>query len=99
MVKHIVGWNFKDGLSEEEKKSGAQKTKVALENLKATIPQIIDITLVCDPCPNSTSDVVLHSSFASEEDLAIYVEHPDHKSVAGLVGEVFTNRVCFDYYV
>ncbi len=99
MLKHIVGWDFKEGLSEDEKKAGAQKIKAELENLKANIPQIIDITLVCDPCPTSTRDVVLDSSFANEEDLAIYIDNPDHKRAAGLIGDVFTNRVCFDYHI
>ncbi len=99
MLKHIVGWDFKEGLSEEEKKAGAQKIKVELENLKNFIPQIVDILLVCDPCPTSTRAVVLESSFANEEDLAIYSDHPEHKRVGNLVGQVFTNRVCFDYHV
>ncbi|MEG0320381.1 MAG: hypothetical protein RR627_10850 [Niameybacter sp.] len=43
MIKHIVGWNFKEELSQEENYNNARKVKEELERLKDKIKRMQNI--------------------------------------------------------
>ena len=43
MVRHIVMWNYKEHLTDAEKKEAAQKIAENLERLKDQIPGIISL--------------------------------------------------------
>jgi len=97
MVRHIVTWNFKEGLSEAENKENAIKIKRDLEALLHRIDGIIEIKVHIDALPSSNRDLMLNSLFESVEALASYQSHPKHKAVSEFVGSVMQNRACFDY--
>ncbi|MCL2839458.1 MAG: Dabb family protein [Defluviitaleaceae bacterium] len=98
MVRHIVAWNYKDGFSASENQANAKKVKLELEALKHTIKGIIQITVHINLLPSSNKDLVLDSVFESEEALAAYQVHPEHKRVSAFVGTVTQNRACVDYH-
>ncbi|HCQ89681.1 MAG TPA: stress protein [Clostridium sp.] len=97
MVRHIVTWNYKDGFSEEENKENATKVKNELEAVVEKINGIIELKVHINALSSSNRDIVLNSLFESEEALAAYQIHPEHKRVSSFIGSVMKNRTCIDY--
>jgi len=97
MVRHIVAWNFKDGLTETENKANAQEIKSEVEALTRLIPGIIALNVRIDILPSGNRDIVLNSLFENEAALIAYQSHPEHKKVAAFIGAVTQDRVCVDY--
>lgn len=100
MVKHVILWNLKDELSVEQKEEVKAGIKAGLEGLKGQIPGLLDIQVHTKGLPSSNADVMLDSSFESEEALKGYAVHPAHVAVADTKVRPFTkSRVCLDYEV
>lgn len=100
MVRHIVAWNFKEELTEEEKKYHGQLIKSELEKLKNMIDGIISIEVVLKPLNSSDSDLMLDSVFRDEEALKAYQIHPEHIKVGTtIVKPVTCNRKCLDFEI
>ena len=100
MVKHVILSNLKDEYSAEEKQKIAQGIKDGLEGLAGKIPGLIDIRVNIAPLASSNCDVMLDSSFETEEALKGYAVHPAHVAVAdGAVRPYTKSRVCMDYEV
>lgn len=100
MVKHIILWQLKDELTKEQISEVKAGIKSGLEGLKGEIPGLIDITVVTEGLASSNSDVMLDSTFESEEALKVYATHPKHVAVAdGKVRPYTASRVCMDYEV
>ncbi|MBR4581229.1 MAG: Dabb family protein [Lachnospiraceae bacterium] len=98
MVKHVILWNLKDELSEEEKAIVKAGIKEGLEGLQGKIPGLLEIKVNTNPLPSSNCDVMLDSSFTDEASLKGYAVHPDHVAVAdGKVRPYTKSRVCMDY--
>ncbi|OGW39808.1 MAG: stress responsive protein [Nitrospirae bacterium GWD2_57_9] len=98
MIKHIVLWKLKataEGLSREQNAAAMKRDLLAL---KTKIPQIRHIEVGMNfVASDAAYDVALYSEFASEQDLNIYQQHPEHLKVAGFVARVRESRVVVDY--
>ena len=100
MVKHVILWQLKDELSEQEKETVKREIKEGLEGLAGQIPGLTDIRVNILPLASSNADLMLDSSFVDEEALKGYAVHPAHVAVAdGKVRPNTKNRVCMDYEV
>lgn len=100
MVKHVILWNLKDELSEEEKTSVKKGIKEGLEGLMGKVPGLVDIKVNIECLPSSNADVMLDSTFTDEASLKGYAVHPDHVAVADNAVRPYTkSRVCMDYEV
>lgn len=100
MVKHIILWNLKDEFSREEKEKIKLGIKEGLEGLKGKIPGLLEIKVYTNGLATSTADVMLDSSFESEEALKNYSVHPEHVAVAdGKVRPYTKTRSCLDFEV
>ena len=100
MVKHIILWQLKDEYASEEKAQIAAEIKEVLEGLKGKIPGLLDIHVQVDKLASSNADVMLDSSFESEEALKGYAVHEEHVKVADTKVRPHTkSRVCIDYEV
>lgn len=97
MVKHIVLWNFNEGMTTEEKRAAGEKMKSLLEPIKEKVPGALDIQVVIQKLDSSNRDVALISTFETEEALQTYQTHPDHVAAGGYVRSVTCNRSCMDY--
>ncbi|MGL4740765.1 MAG: Dabb family protein [Sarcina sp.] len=94
MIKHIVMWKLK----EENKVENANKIKASLEALKAEIEEIVEIEVGIDINKSDAAyDVVLYSTFKSQEDLDAYQIHKKHKEAGVFIKSVVTSRVVVDY--
>ena len=100
MVKHVILWQLKDSLSQEEKEQIKAEIKEGLEGLQGRIPGLLDIRVQTQALPSSNADVMLDSSFVDETALKGYAVHPEHVKVAdGKVRPFTRTRVCMDYEV
>lgn len=98
MVKHVILWQLKDELTKEQISEVKAGIKSGLEGLKGEIPGLIDIKVVTEGLASSNADVMLDSTFESEEALKGYATHPKHVAVAdGKVRPYTASRVCMDY--
>ena len=100
MVKHIILWTLKE-MSESEKESVKAGIKEGLEGLKGKIPGLVDIKVnTSGRLASSTADLMLDSTFESEEALKGYSKHPEHVAVADSKVRSFTaSRACLDFEI
>ena len=54
MVKHIVMWSFKEGITEEKKTELKAQIKEHLEGLVGVVPGLLKAEVVTDLLPSST---------------------------------------------
>lgn len=99
MVKHIIIWSFREGLSQEEKLEAAKRIKMELEALIDKIDGLEEIKVETVPLESSSGDLLLDSTFVSEDALKAYQINPDHVKAAQFVRSVVETRKCFDYEV
>jgi len=97
MVKHIIVWTLKE-MSAEEKAKVKAEIKSGLEGLKGQVPGIVDIKVNINGLASSNADLMLDSTFESEEALKGYSAHPAHQAVANEKVRPFTAvRSCLDF--
>ena len=100
MVKHIILWTLKDELSAEEKEQVKRGIKDGLEGLAGKIPGMVDIKVNINGLASSNADLMLDSTFESEEALKGYAVHPEHVAVAdGKVRPYTKIRSCLDFEI
>jgi len=100
MVKHVVMWNFKDEVKEEEKEARKKEMKAGLESLKGKVPGLLEVSYIDKPLVSSTHDMALVTLHETKEDLAVYSGHPEHVKIADTYVRPFTkDRACLDYEV
>ena len=97
MVRHIVCWNFKEDLSQQEKESAGKIIKKTLEDLKNTVPGILEIKVIINEFESSNRDICLFSKLESQEALKAYQIHPAHVKAGAFVKSVTIDRACFDF--
>lgn len=100
MVKHIILWTLKE-MSDSEKESVKKGIKEGLEGLKGKIPGLVEIKVnTSGRLPSSTTDLMLDSTFESEESLKAYSKHPDHVAMADSKVRPYTvSRACLDFEI
>ena len=98
MVKHMIIWKFKDEL--ENKAERAQEIKVALEGLVGKIEGLKEMKILTEKLPSSSGDLMMDSTFESDEALKNYQKSPLHQEVAnGLVRPSMQARLSLDYEI
>ena len=98
MVKHIILWKLKEEYTEEQKAEIKKGIKEGLEGLKGKIPGLIDVKVNINGLPSSTVDLMIDTSFESEEALKNYSVHPEHVAVANSKVRLYTSvRSCLDF--
>lgn len=98
MVKHVILWKINEEKSAEEKAEIKKGVKTGLEGLKGKIPGMLDIHVITEGLATSNADIMLDSSFESEEALKGYAVHPEHVKVAdNNVRPFMAVRMCMDY--
>lgn len=99
MVKHIVLWNFKEGMTEAERTEAAARMKKELEAIKPLVDGAVEIQVVRNEMESSNRDIALISTFETEEALKTYQVHPAHVEAGKFVRSVTENRACLDYEI
>jgi len=100
MVKHIILWKLKEEYSAEEKETIKAGIKEGLEGLAGQIPGLLKIRVQTSALASSNADLMLDSTFESEQALKAYAVHPAHVAVAdGKVRPFTAQRSCLDFEV
>ena len=97
MVKHVIVWTLKDEYSVEKKLEIKKGIKDGLEGLCGQIPGLVDISVITEGLESSSGDLMLNSTFESEEALKGYSVNPAHVEVANTKVRPFVKvRSSFD---
>lgn len=100
MVKHIICWQLKKELTEEEKLNIKKNMKEQLEGLVGIVPGLLEMKIVISPLASANAEVMLDSTLEDEEALKGYAVHPAHVAVADTYVRPYTAvRMCMDYEV
>lgn len=100
MIKHVILWTLKPEFSEAEKAEIIKNIKSGLEGLYGKIPGLLEIKVNTNKLPSSNADLMLDSTFESEDALKNYASHPEHVAVADNAVRPFTaTRSCLDYII
>lgn len=99
MIKHIILWTLKSEYTAEQKAELKKNIKIQLENLKGKIPGLLDVKVQIDHVlASSNADLMLDTTFESEEALKGYAVHPVHVAVANTYVCPYTAiRSCLDF--
>ena len=97
MVHHIVLWNLKEDLSEQDKKEAALEIKRRLEAVADSVEGVVSLEVVIGAMESSNKDIALISRFETEEALKAYQVSPAHVEAGGYIRTVTSGRSCFDY--
>ncbi|MDE6847345.1 MAG: Dabb family protein [Lachnospiraceae bacterium] len=97
MVHHIVLWNLKADLTQQEKHEAAARIKNELEAVKEQVSGVISLNVVTEPLTSSNKDIGLISVFEDEEALKNYQVHPAHVAAGSYIKTVTEGRTCLDY--
>ena len=96
MVKHIIIWKLKDEI--ENKSLRKAEIKEALEGLVGKIDGLLEMHILTEGFPSSAGDLMMDSTFESNDALAAYQKSPLHQSVANaIVRPSMQARLSFDY--
>ncbi len=97
VLRHVVLFAFKESSSE----SDVRRIEEAFSDLPAKIPQIKDYEWGTNNSPEGLNDGLTHCflvTFASEEDRAIYLPHPEHKAFVDILRPHLEKAVVVDYW-
>ncbi|SDB34715.1 Stress responsive A/B Barrel Domain [Ruminococcaceae bacterium FB2012] len=94
MVRHVIIWDLKEGLTDRESVKAEIKQK--LEALAGVVPGLAEIHVYTDLLDSSKGDLMLDSLFESREALAGYQIHPEHLKAAEVVRGAASHRSCAD---
>lgn len=97
MVHHIVLWDWKEDLGEQEKKEAAVKIREKLESVKNQAEGVVSLEVITNGLSSSNKDIGLVSVFESEEALNAYQTHPAHVEAGNYIKSVTAGRTCLDY--
>ena len=98
MLRHIITWKYKEGMTDDENRENARRIKSGFESLAGIIDGIIEMKVYVNELQTSSKDVILNSLFESTEALAAYKDHPEHVKVREIVRSALQDRACIDYY-
>ena len=97
MVKHMIIWKLKEDV---DKESVAKDIKASLEGLVGKIDGLIEMHILTEKLPSSSGDIMMDSTFESDDALKAYQKHPLHVEIAnGKVRPNVDTRLSFDYEV
>ncbi len=98
MVKHVILWQLKAELDENQKIEVKKNIKIGLEELIGKIDGLKEIKVYTEGLESSNADVMLYSVFEDVAALKGYAVHPEHVFVADTKVRPFTKtRLCLDF--
>ncbi len=97
MVKHMIIWKLKEDV---DRKTVSDDIKTSLEGLVGKIDGLTEMHILTECISSSSGDIMMDSTFESNEALMNYQKHPLHVEIAnGKVRPFVDARLSFDYEV
>ncbi|HCF04906.1 MAG TPA: stress responsive protein [Desulfomicrobiaceae bacterium] len=99
MIGHIVMWTLKPEVDGKSAAENAAVMKSMLDALPTAIDVIQDFHVSTRMmATNMEVEVLLFSTFATEEDLDAYQRHPEHQKCVDFIRSVVASRKFVDYH-
>ena len=100
LIKHIVLLKLHDQAGGRSREENLRLMKERLEALPVTIPGIAYLEVGVNINQSERAmDLVLITEFETLNDLATYVQHPDHQEAARFIHSVTSDRRVVDFEV
>ena len=99
MVKHVVLFQFRDDVSESQRKEVRETFRSEILALKDQLDIIRDIEVGFNENPDEKWDICLYSSFATLDDVRTYSVFLAHKAAASKLIPHLSGRSCVDYEI
>jgi hypothetical protein len=100
MVKHVILWKIKEGYTQEEIVRIKAGVKKSLESLPGIVPGLLSLSVQTQGLDSSNADLMLDSTFESEQALKEYAVHPAHVEAANeKVRPFMQTRMCLDFEI
>ena len=97
MLRHIVIFKFKDGVTRDDRRVGEVFTQLA--QLQGLIPEVREWEQGHNVSGRDIAyDLALYSSFENQEALQRYSDHPAHRAVVAKLREICTWHIV-DYVI
>ena len=97
MIRHAIIWRFCDELDGMNKEQIMTSIEEKLAHLKATIPEIISMSVERDVLRSERSfDMIYITEFESLGALEKYRVHPEHVKVASFIARVSVAQAVCD---
>lgn len=97
MIKHIVMFKFRED-TEENKKSQLNEVKRVLDKLPEYIPEIRDYEVGINVSKQERAyDLVIVSSFDTQEHLDVYRNHPAHTDALEVIAKYKVDAKVVDF--
>lgn len=99
MIKHIVFWKINENGSDEDRRETCRLFREKTEYLRTVIPQIrqAQVALNYNTGNPGAFHICIDSVFDSNEDLQLYINHPEHLKVRAFMDTVSYGKTVFDY--
>jgi hypothetical protein len=98
MVTHVVLWKFSDHAAGADREANLARAKERLASIGAKIPGIREWKVGINMTPGPKAyDLALVSTFADQEALRVYVDHPLHLEVVQFLRSVQIERAFVDF--
>jgi hypothetical protein len=97
LLRHVVLFSFREGTPD----SRIAEIEQAFAALPSKIPQILHFEWGLNNSPEGLNKGFTHCftlTFASEEDRAVYLPHPDHKAFGEVLGPHLADVLVVDYW-
>ena len=98
MLRHIVMWQLRDEADGQSRAANALAVQQALMSLRSKIAEIADLEVGLNINGSERAwDIVLVSTFESQEALDAYSAHPAHQEVVRLIRSVSAETRVVDF--
>lgn len=98
MIKHIIMFKLKDFGSEDIKYQKLNDLKKIIDELQGKIREIVSIEAGINISTRDNAyDLVLVSDFKNEEDLRLYIIHPEHQKLVEFLKNIRLSSTVVDY--
>ena len=97
MIKHLVFWKINKGGTDQDRTNTFHTFREKTAYLKTIIPQIKEATVGLNYREGDVFHLCIDSVFENDEDLQLYINHPEHLKVRAYLDSVSYDKTVFDY--
>ena len=94
MATHIVAWNYKPEVSEEERARLNKERDEAFAKLIGVVPGMTSVRFIYDLLPGSTHSFMTISEHENNDAVQAYAAHPMHNELADKYIRPFVQDRC-----
>lgn len=96
MIRHIVMWKYREGLTTEEKTALLNNLNKAAEDMRGKVEGLLDIHLEKNVNEKEKYDICLYCEFETLENVDNYQVHPLHLVFKDIITGNVVDRACID---